>query len=263
MPMIRQIIKFFILIFLIFSYFFLSCLAFIVIRNQWARRRYLGKQLLFFSRLALKGVDIEVSTHGWDHKKLYNSKPLTYLIVSNHLSYLDILIIATVIPITFVSTIEVKEDPFLGPLVTMGGVLFIERRSLKNLRREISNLAKGLQENLYVCIFPEATSTDGTEVLRFRPPLYRAAVDTGSPVLPICINYDEIENQPVTSKNRDYLCYYGEMSFFPHLWKLMKLRRVKVSLNFASPLAVTPETTASDLAKESHKKISSLYNSII
>ena len=112
-----------------------------------------------------------------------------FLIVCNHLSYLDVLIISQFIPCSFVTSKEMKRTPFLGQLCSLGGCLFVDRQNRNNLSGEVQELTTALKNGLNVTIFPEATSTNGQCVIRFRRPLFQAAINSKSKVLPIVLNY--------------------------------------------------------------------------
>ena len=95
-----------------------------------------------------------------------------YLIVSNHLSYLDVLAMISVLNTRFVTSMEVKHAAGLGWITDQAGCLYVERRSRKNLKTEINEISKALEGGFYVVVFPEATSTNGDGVLRFKRPLF-------------------------------------------------------------------------------------------
>jgi len=97
---------------------------------------------------------------------------------------------------------------------------------------------------LKVTVFPEATSTNGESVLRFRRPLYQAAVQSGCPIQPICINYRAINGFPVRKENRDDVCWYGSMDFFSHFINLLTVKCVEVDIHFLEPICSQKENDA-------------------
>ena len=109
--------------------------------------------------------------------------------VSNHLSYLDIGAYASLRPVVFVTSQDLRADPVLGTLAALGGSVFVNRKSPRSLRSEIANLAGLVKEGYTVMIFPEATSSDGERVLPFKPALFEAAVAAGRPVQMSAIRY--------------------------------------------------------------------------
>lgn len=111
------------------------------------------------------------------------------LVVSNHLSWLDILVISTLWPVSFLSKSEVRAWPGIGPVATALGTLYIERgaRNASGQANEI--MAARLTEGHRVIFFPEGTTSGGGELLPFRPRLYQAALDAGAPVQPLTLSY--------------------------------------------------------------------------
>lgn len=184
-----------------------------------------------------------------------------YLIVSNHLSYLDILIIAAKIPTAFVTSTDIKNTPFLGQIVTLAGCLFVNRKNKENIKNEIKELREALNYGINVVVFPEATSTNGDEVLRFRHPLFEASIATSSPILPLTINYKKISNAPINLNNRDIVCWYGDMGFFTHFLKVLEQKEIIVELNISE--SFTPSLISSiEAALRSHQIVSNNFKSL-
>lgn len=196
--------------------------------NRFKCRQILAQVISFYSKIGLRFLGIQVR----------GSLPSVEqsFIVCNHLSYLDVLIISSKIPSCFVTSLEIKRTPFLGQLCELGGCLYVDRQNRQNLSQEVTMLAQGLQAGLNICVFPEGTSTNGESVLRFKRPLFRAAVEAQAPVLALSLNYISLNNEPVKIGNRDYLFWYGEISFLPHLWSLLKQKTVLVELKVAGTL---------------------------
>jgi 1-acyl-sn-glycerol-3-phosphate acyltransferase len=113
----------------------------------------------------------------------------TALYVSNHVSWLDILAVQAAAPVVFVSKSEVKSWPVLGWLVAMAGTCFIDRSRRSALRSVHQALTQHLQAGQSVCIFPEGTTTDGSQVLPFHGGLLQAAIDAGVAVQPVRLDY--------------------------------------------------------------------------
>lgn len=151
-----------------------------------------------------------------------NIKPLpeNYLLVSNHLSYVDVLVLSSLFRTSFVTSHEMRKTPFLGQLCQFGGCLFVDRKNRRGLSAEVEELAKTLRQNVPVTIFPEATSTNGEAVRPFRKPLFQAALMANVKVLPVCLNYERLDGEKISLKNRDSVFWYGDFPFFGHALKL-------------------------------------------
>jgi 1-acyl-sn-glycerol-3-phosphate acyltransferase len=161
--------------------------------------------------------------------------PRTGLIVSNHLSYLDILFFSSLMPCIFVSKSEVLSWPLFGILARCGGSIFVHRGRATVIDRVSSQIATALQAGIPVVLFPEGTSTDGTSVLRFFPALFEAAIQTKAPVFPSAIAYELGDGQEVD------LCYYGDITFGTHLPTALARRDVHARILFATEAAHYPD----------------------
>ncbi|MCH2534550.1 MAG: 1-acyl-sn-glycerol-3-phosphate acyltransferase [Bdellovibrionales bacterium] len=187
--------------------------------------------------------------------------PESSFVVCNHMSYLDILVLTQIAPMSFVTSQEIRETPVLGWLCQVGGCLFVDRRSKKNIENEIQQITNSLKNNQNVVVFPEATSTNGEEVLRFKRPLYNAPIFADKPVSVLCLNYTKINNHGFNEQNRDYICWYGDMSFVPHLWKLMSLKSVKAEVEVCEVLS-TQGQSADQLALSSHTTVTKFFKPV-
>ncbi len=199
-------------------------------QDPYVLRHHLTRWLKLYSKLGLKILGVQVRVSG---------RPLqerAQLVVSNHLSYLDVLVLSSQKAGCFVTSQDIRQTPFLGQIVELAGCLFVDRRSRENLAQEISQLTEALQAGLSVMVFPEATSTNGESVLRFRRPLFNAAILSAQPVQPLCLNYQELGGEPVNTVNRDSVFWYGDMPFASHLWALSGLGKIVVEVCVLDPI---------------------------
>ncbi len=204
-----------------------SFTADLFLRNPLHRRKVCLRITSLAAKLGLKLFNIRVSVKGKD--KL-SSLPQPCLVIANHLSYLDILIIASCLPSLFITSIELKKTFFLGLVSRMGGSLFVERRSKTKLLQEIENVAAVIKSGINVVLFPEGTSSNGDSVLPFKAALFSSATSAQVAVQPLCIKYHAIDDKPIDADNRDLAYYYGHLQFFPHLLKLLTLKSIDVQL---------------------------------
>lgn len=215
-------------------------------RERWDKQRKRARLISKYSHLGLKVLGVEIKSQG----HALNGGALH---VGNHLSYLDVLVLASQMPTAFVTSQEIRSTPGLGFLCELGGCLFVERRSRAQLTAEVGEITEALKNGLNVTVFPEATSTNGESVLRFRRPLFQAAIFSGRPVQTFCLNYETLDGERISSQNRDAVCWYGDMDFLPHLWKLAKFRKIGVRLDWLSVInSDLPEVGAAELAERSH-----------
>ena len=173
----------------------------------------------------LAALDIETSVTG----KL----PVEGLVVCNHLGYLDILLIAAQGPVVFVAKSDVVKWPVIGGLLTCAGTILAERGRPLTSRKTSDEIRRVLDTGIPVVLFPEGTSSDGSEVLPFKPTLLQTALDADTPITPAAISY-----QAEGGNVADDVCYWGDATFFPHPIRLAGLKRVVGKLNFGEPARI-------------------------
>ncbi len=191
-------------------------------RSPWETR---ARWLQWGSRRLLRVFNTDVQSSG--------SIPRQGLLVSNHLSYLDILVLSTLTPCLFVAKRDVKKWPVFGWFACLGGTLFIdrERRSeVAPLNRQLSNT---LDQGALVVLFPEGTSSGGDTVLPFKSSLLEPAARNSHPLSASFIEYR------LTAGNvSEEVCYWKDMTFLPHLLKLLSKSSVQASVSFSPMSAV-------------------------
>ena len=181
------------------------------------------------------------------------------LVVSNHQSYLDILLLAAHFPVQFVAKQEVSDWPVIGLMAKLAGTIFIDRSSTRQSMCCALEIAESLEQGLSVLVFPEGTSSNGLQVLPFKPMLLLAALKTQLPVLPLTLNYVSINEQPMTEKTLALFCWHGEMEFIKHFWSVLALRHVQVSLDVHNLLHSPHPVTSQELARLAHEKVASRF----
>lgn len=153
--------------------------------------------------------------------------PTGGLLVSNHLSYLDILVISAVTPTVFVSKSEVRHWPLFGWLAGLAGTVFIERARRTHVGAVNREIQAALDEGVLVVIFPEGTSSNGETILPFRSSLLEPALAGGHEIATACLNY----TLPDGDAKND-VCYWGDHLFFPHLINLLGKKSIRTTLRF-------------------------------
>jgi 1-acyl-sn-glycerol-3-phosphate acyltransferase len=169
------------------------------------------------------------------------------LIVANHLGYLDILALAAATGTTFVAKHEVQQWPVVGRLATSAGIIFIDRHRRRDMRRVMAEMSAAGDEGRRVLWFPEATSTDGRSVHPFKSGLFQVAVTRDQPVHAVAITLAG----PAGVGPNSVLCWHGDRALAPHLWRVLRTERCRVTLVFADrPLYRTNRKTLASLAHE-------------
>lgn len=253
--MIRQVVKFVSILGLILLYLLLAAFVWITPGvNSWSKRKHCAWLLHKISRWGCWVFGFKITSRG----ECDNTNARSALIVSNHLSYTDILLISAQTPTCFVTSLEIRRTPVLGQICLLAGCLFVDRKNRVNLQKEISDLTEGLRHELNVTIFPEATSTNGESVLRFRRPLFNSAIFANVPVWPLCINYRSIDEREIDLTTRDLVCWYGDMDFLPHLWKLCSAKNINIQLELR-PKLLTHGMSDQEVSELAHKEVSSVF----
>ncbi len=158
-----------------------------------------------------------------------------FVLVSNHLSYVDILLLASRLDTVFVSKYEVAHWPVLGPLCRAMGTVFLRRESRRDLARVLDEMNDHLSHGCGIVFFPEGTSTDGRKLLKFRPSLLEIAVRLGQPVAYASVRYVTRRGQPSAA---DAVCWWGDAPFVPHFLKLLSMPGFRAEVVFGSePIA--------------------------
>ena len=173
------------------------------------------------------------------------------LIVSNHLSYLDIVIASAAVPCAFVAKLEIANWPFFGVLGTLGGSIFLDRNSRAAAWEAVDKMAERMADGVPVLFFPEGTSTDGSDVSRFHSTLFASAVEHELPVTPAAIFY-EPHSESVLEKD---VCWFGDADFLPHLLQVLRLRDFTAVVRFGSSEVYPDRRTA---AWRSHDAVENL-----
>lgn len=139
------------------------------------------------------------------------------LLVSNHISWLDILVLHAARHCRFVSKADVKHWPLIGTLATGAGTLYIERESRRDAMRVVHRMAESLNNNEVLAVFPEGTTSDGLKLLPFHANLLQAAVATQAPVQPVALGFVD------TASGRLSLapCYIGDDTLIGSLWRTL------------------------------------------
>jgi 1-acyl-sn-glycerol-3-phosphate acyltransferase len=152
-----------------------------------------------------------------------------FFLVSNHVSYTDIVLIAAQLPCVFVAKAEVARWPVMGGICRIVDTVFIDRTNKRDIPRAMAEIESVLGQGRGVVVFPEGTSTSGESVLRFRPSLLETAARAGIPVSHACLYY---ETPPGHPSARDTVCWFGGVGFLGHMLKILQLPWIRARVTF-------------------------------
>ena len=189
--------------------------------NRWKIISRLNRNYTLLLRLIL---NIKVTVRG-DEGQLERGG---YVIIANHVGYVDGIILGSIFPIIFVSKREVKSWPIVGQWNVLCGTIFINRQRKVQVASLIRQMTRKLQQEANLLLFPEGTSTNGEAMLPFQTVPLAAPLRNRSIIVPVTVTYKTIDDQPVTTANRDSVYWYGDMEFVTHFWNLLALREIDV-----------------------------------
>jgi 1-acyl-sn-glycerol-3-phosphate acyltransferase len=192
----------------------------VVPRARTAVRRGLAR---FWARGVARIASIEIQVEG----EVPSERELW---VSNHLSYLDPIVLLSVRRLVFLAKSEVRSWPGLGIGGHMAGTLFIDRVRLRDLLRVIPEMMAVLDRDESVLFFPEGTSTHGGVLLPFRSSLFEAAARSGTPVRCVSLHF---ETRPGDPPAWESVCWWGDMTFLDHAFRLLCVRGVRARIDIA------------------------------
>jgi 1-acyl-sn-glycerol-3-phosphate acyltransferase len=183
--------------------------------------------------------------------------PAKGLIVCNHVSYLDILVLSSAARCVFLAKSEIKSWPFIGWIASLTGTVFIDRSRRIQTHHLQPQVQRQLKSGLPLLLFPEGTSTDGRNILPFRSSFFQAAVTVAAPVTAAYLAYElpEGDGDPVTD-----IAYWGEMTLLPQFFKLLTKARATARLRFSDCSRVFFDRKQA--AREMEQEVSELGNQI-
>jgi 1-acyl-sn-glycerol-3-phosphate acyltransferase len=197
----------------------------------------------YHARRVLRVFGVDTSTCG--------DAPSTGLLVSNHLSYLDILVLSSLTPCVFVAKREVRSWPVFGWFAIRAGTVFVERERRSGARESNDAITSALAQGSLVVLFPEGTSSGGQSVLPFKSSLLEAAARQTCPLSAAYIEYG-LDDGDVSEE----VCYWKDMTLVPHLINLLGKGSIRAVVRFA-PLRET-SSDRKELTRRLHREVSRL-----
>lgn len=221
-------------------------LASLIIRDEKKRLKYFLRSISLTARIGLFILNVKVNRQG------LRGEVKKRLIVANHLSYLDVLVLTAYYPSLFITSVEIRETFLLGRVTKLAGCFFVERRREKRTEMTKENELKDMKEkfdaNFNIFLFPEGTSSDGKGVLPFKSTFFQLAVDSETPVVPLCLKY--------SGESARHVPWYGNMTFPDHLLKLCFQKEIFAEINEQEEISAQ---SRHEFARVAQKYISEAY----
>jgi 1-acyl-sn-glycerol-3-phosphate acyltransferase len=155
------------------------------------------------------------------------------LLVANHISWLDILVMHAARHCRFVSKSEIRHWPLLGTLSTGSGTLYIEREKRRDAMRVVHHMAESLKDGDIVAVFPEGTTGNGRELLPFHANLIQAAISSGAPVQPVALRFLD----PVTGAQSNRPQYLENDTLVGSVWRTLAGPPILAEVRYGEPQA--------------------------
>jgi 1-acyl-sn-glycerol-3-phosphate acyltransferase len=188
------------------------------------------------ARMVMRSMGLELRVEG--------TPPTHGMVIANHLSYLDIVFLSAPMPCFFVAKAEIDRWPFFGKAARTGGTIFLDRASRASANAVARIITERLALPVPILLFPEGTTTDGTQMLPFRTRLIDPVTKAGAPITAASIRYVLEDGTPESE-----LCWYGDAAFLPHLWKVLGSAGFHVEVRFGEPRVYPDRRMAADVTQ--------------
>jgi lyso-ornithine lipid O-acyltransferase len=212
---------------------------------------------LLFHRAVLRIINLRVTVVG----KPSTERPM--IILSNHVSWLDIMALGSLMPLSFIAKSEVVNWPLFGLMAKLQRSIFVDRNRRSDTSKTNSEIAERLEEGDAIVLFAESTTSDGSRLLPFRSALVGAAKDailTDSTTTHVCLQpvalaYNGADGLPTGRMGRTRIGWYGDMDMLPHLKGILRGGSLDVTVRFGTPLAYDAGTDRKALTKVAEQDV--------
>jgi 1-acyl-sn-glycerol-3-phosphate acyltransferase len=214
-------------------------------RGLWTFALLVAANLDFRLRRPRSGAEGAIRIQAWCRRiiaamgvsvRLSGPLPKDGVVVSNHLSYLDILLYSSIRPFVMVAKREVRSWPLLGWLTAQAGTVYVERGGAPSTYPAVNRaMAEAYRTGLPVLFFPEGTTTNGSEILPFRRGLFHSILDNAVPLRTATLNYTLDQAHAADNGNAtvaDHVCWWGDAYLGPHLFRCLGLLGLRAEVHF-------------------------------
>jgi lyso-ornithine lipid O-acyltransferase len=184
------------------------------------------------------------------------------LIISNHVSWLDITVLSAVAPVSFVAKREVASWPFVSWLAKLQRSVFVDRTRRNEAGDKANEILQRLQSGDHVVLFAEGTSSDGNGVVPFKTALFAAAKPPGGArqgakvsAQTLAIAYTKLHGLPLCRRGRPQVAWYGDMDMASHAWRLLGLGPLDVEIRIGPPVPLDEFEDRKAIARYAEDKV--------
>ena len=180
----------------------------------------------FWCKRLLAIFEINVEVKGLE---TYLANQKKYLMVANHISWMDIIVIQSIKPCIFVAKSDVASWPLFGWVAQMTGTIFIKRDKVSDIKKALKKMKRRLIKRS-VCIFPEGTSSNGRYLLPFKSNLFQSSIDTQKSILPLCLRYEQ------KNTYTDKTAFVDDMSLLDSIIKIKQEKDIRAIVEVLQPI---------------------------
>ena len=217
---------------------------------------------VFYHRLLLKFLKVRVY---FTHAAARSASSDPVLILSNHISWLDIVVLSSLMPVSFIAKSEVRDWPLFGFLARLQRTVFVDRQRRHKTGQTNQEIAARMRAGDRIVLFAEGTTSDGLRVLPFRSPLVGAAGDVlkaggaGVRVQPVAIRYTHRDGLPLRRGDMPAIGWYGDMDLLPHLADLVAGGPIDVQVLFGETVPYDQQSDRKIVTKQAENEVRRLF----
>ena len=204
---------------------------------------------MYYHRLVLRILGVRVSIEG----EALKQGPA--ILAANHVSWLDIVILSSLAPVSFIARHDVNAWPFFGTLARLQRTVFVDRARRLTTGASRDEMRERLAAGDMLVLFAEGTSGDGTRVLPFKSTFFAAAENSTVAVQPLSVVYTGHRNLPMPRRLRPLYAWYGDMDMPPHLWAAAAHGPIEVKIICHAALSMADHGNRKILAKEAEEAV--------
>ncbi len=216
---------------------------------KWVWPRMARVFPMYYHRIVCRILGVRVDLVG----TVPHQGPL--LIVCNHVSWLDIVVLSSIAPVSFVAKKEVGRWPFFGSLARLQRTVFVDRDRRHATGGSREEMRRRLREGDMLVLFAEGTSGDGRSVLPFKSSFFASAELPGVLVQPLSLAYRSHRNLPMNRRVLPAYAWYGDMELAPHLLGAVRTGPVEVTVVCHPPLSLSGELDRKGLARHAEEQV--------
>lgn len=249
----RASLRFFKFVYFILLYFVFAIYIYLTEKNVISRRRRLTENGSRTAQLIVKAFNVELICKN----PIANDEHS--LLVGNHVGFVDIVCLSALVNSVFITSLEMKNTPVLGQITDLGGCAYVNRKSRMAIQDELKDIVDVLKQGFRVVLYAESVASNGEQVLPFKKTLMMSAGMANKPIRPFVFNFIKVNGDAVKYEQRDSVCWYGDQTFFPAIWRSLKLDSLTCEIEFLPLVYPSPDEDRTALAEKIHAMVNDKF----